>query len=312
MSLNLTNTTSTVNDLTGMVDKTEQIANGHCGEVWKGTYTAKGGQPVIVQKTMRVNSLTSQFKIYYSAKYFQRLLREIRVWSKCIDPHVAPFIGICYEVTRGHRVPCLVSPFYENRTITQYLKNNPNAIRMDLLRQFISGLAYLHQPGRAIVHGDIKPTNILIDDTGKAVLADFGHSRILGVSGFTTITTTTAGTFRYMAPELMVPETHDSTPTPTTASDVWAAGMTGLEIISGRIPYVEYKTDSQLVEAMVADRLPDGRHYPLVRHGAWTAFEQCWRKVPTRRPDMQEVKNYLDREYGPDSKRSARPTRTRG
>jgi serine/threonine protein kinase len=73
-------------------------------------------------------------------------------------------------------------------------------------------------------------TNILIDNAGNAVLADFGHSRILGASGFTTSTITIAGTFRYMAPELMVPENPDITPTPTIASDVWAAGMTGLEV----------------------------------------------------------------------------------
>jgi hypothetical protein len=47
MSFNLANIT--VNDLTGRVIKTEQIANGNCGEVWKGTYTLIGGRPVIVR-----------------------------------------------------------------------------------------------------------------------------------------------------------------------------------------------------------------------------------------------------------------------
>ncbi|KAG1746503.1 kinase-like domain-containing protein [Suillus lakei] len=229
----------TVNDLTGRVSKTEQIANGQCAEVWKGTYTI-GGQPVVVavkvmRSTLFLNSQTAEQTI-------RRLLRETGVWSTCVHPHLAPFIGICYEVTRGYQVPCLISPFYENRTIMQYLKNKSNAMRMDL-------------------------TNILIDDAGNAVLADFGHSRILGISGFTTSTMTTAGTFRYMAPELMVPETLDKTPTPTIASDVWAAGMTGLEILSSEVPYVEIKTDSQLVTAMVAHKLPNKAHYPLVRHG---------------------------------------------
>jgi serine/threonine protein kinase len=107
-------------------------------------------------------------------------------------------------------------------------------------------LAYLH--GRDIVHGDLKPVwhqfssyfvvpeltrlswqkNILIDNAGNAVLADFGQSRILGVSGFTTMTV--AGTHRYMAPELLIPENPDASPMSTKASDVWAAGMTGLEV----------------------------------------------------------------------------------
>ncbi|KAG0702900.1 kinase-like domain-containing protein [Suillus ampliporus] len=305
MPFNLANIT--VNDLTGRVIKTEQIANGHCAEVWKGTYTT-GGQPVIV--AVKVMRSTLFLDNQTAEQTLRRLLRETGVWSTCIHPHLAPFIGICYEDMRGHHVPCLISPFYENSTIMQYLKNNPNVVRMDLLRQFISGLAYLHD--RAIVHGDLKPTNLLIDDKGNAVLADFGHSRVLGASGFTTSTLTIAGTFRYMAPELMVPATPDTTPTPTIASDVWAAGMTGLEILSSKIPYVEIKTDSQLVAAMVANKLPNKAHYPLVRHGAWSAFECCWKKNPSERPDVQRLNDYLDQQYGPDSKRSARPTRTCG
>ncbi|KAG2347498.1 kinase-like protein [Suillus weaverae] len=305
MPFNLANIA--VNDLTGRIIKTEQIANGHCAEVWKGTYTIEGRPVVVAVKVIRstlfLDSQTAEQTI-------RRLLRETGVWSKCVHPHLAPFIGICYEVTRGYRVPCLISPFYENRTIMQYLKHNSNAVRMDLLRQFISGLAYLH--GRAIVHGDLKPTNILIDDAGNAVLADFGHSRILEAPGFTTSTMTIAGTFRYMAPELMVPENPDITPTPTIASDIWAAGMTGLEILSSKIPFVEFKTESQLVAAMVANKLPNKAYYPLVRHGAWSAFEHCWKKNPSERPDAQRLSNYLDEKYGPDSSRSARPTRTRG
>lgn len=300
------NLADTVNDLTGRITKIEQIANGNCGEVWKGTYTI-GDQSInvavkVMRSTLFLDSQTAE-------QTMRRLLRETRVWSACVHPYLAPFIGICYEVTRGYQVPCLISPFYKNGTVMQYLEHHPNVVRMDLLRQFISGLAYLH--GRAIVHGDLKPANILIDDAGSAVLADFGHSRILEVSGFTTSTMTIAGTFRYMAPELMVPENPDVTPTPTIASDIWAAGMTGLEILSNKIPYVEFRTDGRVVEAMMANKVPDKARYPLVPHGAWSAFERCWKKDPSERPEVQRLSNYLDDKYGPQSSRSVRPTRTR-
>jgi len=86
----------------------------------------------------------------------------------------------------------------------------------------------------------------------------------------------------------------------------------GAQILSSKIPYVEFKTDSQLVAAMVANKLPNKAHYPLVRHGAWSAFEHCWKRNPSERPDVQRLSDYLDDKYGPDSSRSARPTRTRG
>lgn len=305
MSFNFENIT--VNDLTGRITKTKQIANGHSGEVWKGTYTVGDREEIVAVKAMRstlfLNSKDAE-------KTIRRLSREMQVWSTCVHPHLALFIGICYETTQEYRVPCLISPFYENGTITQYLKHNPNTVRMNLFRQFLSALAYLHGRDEAIVHGDLKPANILIDDAGNAVLADFGHSRILGISGFTTNRTTVAGTFRYMAPELMVPENNEITPTPTIASDVWAAGMTGLEILSGKIPYVEFKIDGQLVAVIGKNKLPNKAHYdPLVPSGAWTAFVKCWERNPKERPRVQQLSDYFDKTYGPDS---TRPTRTRG
>ncbi|KAG1818346.1 kinase-like domain-containing protein [Suillus variegatus] len=303
MSSNFARVNIAVNDLTGRITKTEQIANGQCGEVWKGTYTVGDRENLVAVKAMRSTLFSDSVT---AEKTIRRLSREMKVWSTCVHPHLALFIGICYETTRGYRVPCLISPFYENGTITQYLIHNPNTFR-----QFFSALAYLHGRAEAIVHGDLKPANILIDDAGNAVLADFGHSRILGISGFTTNRRTVAGTFRYMAPELMVPENEEITPTPTTASDVWAAGMTGLEILSGKIPYVEFKKDSQLVTAIARDnKLPNKAHYdPLVPSGAWTAFVGCWERNPSERPLVQRLSDYFDENYGPDS---TRPTRTRG
>ncbi|KIK44091.1 hypothetical protein CY34DRAFT_803123 [Suillus luteus UH-Slu-Lm8-n1] len=294
MSFNLTD----VHDLTGRVIKTQHITGGSYGDVWKGTYTLIGGRPVTV--AMKIINSTAFFDSQSAEQAKRRFLRESRVWSTCIHPHLAQFIGISYEVTQEYQFPCLISLFYENGDIKNYLKHNSNAERMDLVRQFFCGLAYLH--GRDIVHGDLKPKNILIDNAGNAVLADFGQSRILGVSGFTTMTV--AGTHRYMAPELLIPENPDASPMSTKASDVWAAGMTGLEILSNEIPYVEYNHDNKFVMAVEAKRLPNMEFYPQVPHGTWTAFENgCWKYNPSKRSDVQRLSDYLDKHYGPDSRK---------
>lgn len=287
-----------VHDLTGRVIKTEWVAAGSYGDVWKGTYTLIGGQSVIV--AMKIMRSTALLDSQSAEQTKRRILRETRVWSTCIHPHLAQFIGISYEVTREY--PCLISLFYENGDVMKYLKHNPDAMRMHLVCQFFSGLAYLH--GRNIVHGDLKPPNILIDNAGNAVLADFGQSRILGVSGFTTSTMSVAGTRRYMAPELMLPENPDASPAPTKASDVWAAGMTGLEILSDKIPYVEYQHDNKVVCAVEAEKLPNIEFYPNVPRGAWTAFESgCWKIIPSKRSDVQRLSDWLYKQYGPDSSR---------
>jgi serine/threonine protein kinase len=66
-----------------------------------------------------------------------------------------------------------------------------------------------------------------VDDEHEARIADFGLARILGESGFTT--KTVSGTYRWMAPELLEPE-GVRVPQVTMASDVWAFGITALEV----------------------------------------------------------------------------------
>lgn len=236
----------------------------------------------------------------------QRLLREVGTYSTYIHPNLAPFFGISYEVDsdRGKRIPCLISPFYKNGSIMEYLTHNTSAVRMDLLWQFFAGLAYLHS--RSIVHGNIIPTNILIDDGGNAVLTDYGLSPFPPNGLCHATVTTRSPSFRYLAPELLLPGNMDTTPTPTTQSDVWAAGMTGLEILSGKIPYVEYHRDSEFVKAIVAHKIPNRAYYPFVRHGAWSAFVHCWKTNPSERPTIQRLNDYLDHQYGPDSKKASR------
>ena len=71
-------------------------------------------------------------------------------------------------------------------------------------------------------------TNILIDDGGNALLADFGLSRILESTGLTT--KSIAGSCRWMAFELMYADDPEAEEVFTTETDVWALGMTILEV----------------------------------------------------------------------------------
>jgi serine/threonine protein kinase len=129
------------------------------------------------------------------------------------------------------------------------------------IAQVISALSYLHNLEPHIVHGDIKAANILINPKGEASLTDFGFSCVLEQSGFTT-KTGSSGSMRWMAPELLIAsddeENERAIPSPpavvpkswrwkayeliapckdeafvprvTLASDVWAFGMTVMEV----------------------------------------------------------------------------------
>ncbi|KAG2055496.1 kinase-like protein [Suillus hirtellus] len=290
MAFNITNIH--VHNLTGMVVTTDNHAfgSGNFADVWKGIYTVRGHKYTVAVKILRPSLLSDKHLV---DKTIRKILREARLWSTLNHPNVARFIGVYYQDVRGYSIPRLVSVFYKNRTLKDCLVHMHNGQRLKLLRQFFSGLEYLHD--RRVIHGDLKPTNVLIDDSWNAVLTDFGLSRVLEVSGFTTTNVKAVGTFRYMAPELMNPvNTASATaPLPTVQSDIWSAGMTGLEILSGNVPYADQEEYGGLIYCICRGKIPNRNLYLGVSRAMWSMLTDCW-KNDGMRPAVSELKGYLD------------------
>ncbi|KAL5718617.1 hypothetical protein ACHQM5_011501 [Ranunculus cassubicifolius] len=136
--------------------------------------------------------------------------------------------GFCSE--SSHRL--LVYDYMPNGPLSTFLRKDGQNLSWDSrFRVAVGtarGIAYLHEECRdCIIHCDIKPENILLDEELTAKVSDFGMAKLIG-RDFSRVLTTMRGTWGYVAPEWI------SGVAITAKADVYSYGMTLLEIIGGR------------------------------------------------------------------------------
>ncbi len=120
------------------------------------------------------------------------------------------------------------------RTLDQLLKKKEFTIKeaLTLGLAVAKALAFAHQNG--IIHRDLKPANVLIDEFEEALLADFGLARFsAGTEENLTLTATSLGTPRYMAPEQTVSAKHTD-----HRADLYSFGVLLYELLTGKLPYI--------------------------------------------------------------------------
>ncbi|XP_057780571.1 G-type lectin S-receptor-like serine/threonine-protein kinase SD2-2 [Salvia miltiorrhiza] len=136
--------------------------------------------------------------------------------------------GFCSE--NSHRL--LVYDYMPNGPLSMYLKHGSQSLSWDVRFRIAvgtaRGIAYLHEECRhCIIHCDIKPENILLDENFSAKVSDFGLAKLIG-RDFSRVLATMRGTWGYVAPEWI------SGVAITSKADVYSYGMTLLELVGGR------------------------------------------------------------------------------
>jgi eukaryotic-like serine/threonine-protein kinase len=170
--------------------------------------------------------------------------------------------------------PYLVMECVEGRSLAEARRQGPLAPEdiISLGRQACAGLDHAHRAG--IVHRDVKPQNLLLQDDGVLKVADFGIAR--GSSGATiTVAGTLLGTAGYMAPELVAGQPA------TVASDLYALGAVLYELLAGRPPR-EAATIADLMEG--ASVTPVHELAPAAPRTLCDAIMRCLDPDPTARP----------------------------
>jgi YVTN family beta-propeller protein len=158
----------------------------------------------------------------------ERFKRESRIAASIEHPNVIPV----YEAGEGEGILYLVMRYVEGTDLGAVIDADHGlepARACRILGQVAQALAAAHR--RDLLHRDVKPPNVLIDDRDHAYLTDFGVARSAGASSGLTRTGAVVGTVDYLAPERIQEQGGDG------RSDVYALGCVLFETLTGRVPF---------------------------------------------------------------------------
>jgi serine/threonine-protein kinase len=195
----------------------EKIGEGGMGVVFKAIDERL--DRTVAMKIINPQAVTSE-------EARNRFLREARAGAALNHPNICTLYGA--DEADGMLV--MFIEFVDGPSLRAKIDERPLPLddALDIALQAGEGLKAAHHKG--IIHRDIKPGNILIDQHGRVKVLDFGLAQMLDLSQFT-ITGTVMGTPAYMSPEQLEAGKADE------RSDIWSLGVVIYEMLSGRLPF---------------------------------------------------------------------------
>jgi serine/threonine protein kinase len=200
----------------------EQLGEGGMATVYKA-YDTRLETDVAV-KVIRTERLAPEI-LEQSLKRFER---EAKSLAKLTHPNIVKVTD--YGEHEGK--PYLVMPYLPGGTLKEHLKHEamPWKEAVELLLPIARALEYAHNQN--LIHRDVKPSNILLTESGQPMLTDFGVAKLFDMNETTSLTSAGMGigTPEYMAPEQWTGHA-------TLQTDVYALGLVLYEMMTGRRPY---------------------------------------------------------------------------
>ncbi|ONK79613.1 uncharacterized protein A4U43_C01F8150 [Asparagus officinalis] len=272
------------------------LGRGGHGTVYKGTL--EGNITVAIKKSRMIDESQKE-----------EFVKEILILSQINHKNVVKLLGCCLEV----EVPMLVYEFVSNGTLHDCIhgKNQqqfiPLDIRFRIAIESAEALAYLHSSASPpILHGDVKSSNVLLDENYVPKVSDFGASTLVALDE-TQFATIIQGTCGYLDPEYL--QTHII----TEKSDVYSFGVVLLELLTRKkvFWFDDSKTEKSLASTFLS-LLKEGRQMEVfdtqlssgarVGEGQMEVLlevsyiaKQCLSMTGEERPTMKEVAEELQK-----------------
>jgi serine/threonine-protein kinase len=204
----------------GRFELIEPVGSGTFGTVYK----ARDRQldRFVAIKALRVGNLASESDR-------SRFQREGRSVAQLRHAGIVPV----HEVGEHEGVPYLVSDFVQGATLADVLRTRRLSPRetAQLVAEVADALQYAH--GQGVIHRDVKPSNVMLDEAGRAHLMDFGLAKREAGEATMTVDGQVLGTLAYMSPEQARGESHAV----DGRGDVYSLGVILYELLTGVLPF---------------------------------------------------------------------------
>jgi eukaryotic-like serine/threonine-protein kinase len=275
----------------------EHIADGGMASVWRA-------RDEVLARTVAVKTLREERA--GQEGFRERFHREAVSAARLNHPAI---ISI-FDTGVDDGVVFIVMEHFEGQTLADVMQAHgpmdaPTAIRVML--PVLDALAYAHDHG--IVHRDVKPGNILVNQSGRVKVTDFGLAKAVTGEDLTT-TGTVLGTVRYLAPEQVRGEEVDA------RSDIYSAGVVLYELVTGRPPFQAENDIATAMMRLTVNPVPPRSIVP----GLPRAVEAAILRAMARSPDdrfatAESLRGALERWAAvepPTTAPVAQPERARG
>ncbi|KAG6329230.1 hypothetical protein ID866_9860 [Astraeus odoratus] len=248
-----------------------------------------GGNAIVYLGTLRPKMQRVAIKVIRlspsgNKASIQHIAEEIQLWSKLKHENIVPVYGV---LTKFDYAVSVVVKWMPMGSAYDYVQNrdiDPRPLLVGLAR----GLHYLHsQVSAPILHGDLRGKNVMVSEEGQALLADYGLSSLIESSFDMTAAAPIHPTVRWMAPEQV-----DNNGKVTAPADVWAFGMTALELFTARPPYSDVHDTRGVITSILQgppDRPSDESTRSRMTDRWWKICSSCWVRDESLRPPVSTI-----------------------